>query len=130
MRLPQSMGVGPISLGIFFFGSGGGRLHTLRQICRWGLHWAHRSDEPVGRRLARHGSRHAQQANYFHSWFSWFSITDEEQQLRFTMRIHDPLKQWKLSPMDVEARSRWEQYTKAKEAMLEQTHIPEAPWHV
>src|SRR5258708_8699511 len=60
----------------------------------------------------------------------WFSITDEEQQFRFTMRIHDPLKQWKLSPMDVEARSRWEQYTKAKEAMLARTHIPEAPWHV
>src|SRR5262249_32800920 len=57
----------------------------------------------------------------------WFSITDEEQQFRFLMRIHDPLKQWKLSPMDVEARSRWEQYTKAKEAMLERTHIPEAP---
>src|SRR5215208_4690816 len=60
----------------------------------------------------------------------WFSITDEEQQFRFMMRIHDPLKQWKLSPMDVEARSRWEQYTKAKEAMLERTHIPEAPWHL
>jgi polyphosphate kinase 2 len=60
----------------------------------------------------------------------WFSITDETQHLRFTMRIHDPLKQWKLSPMDVQARSRWEQYTKAKEAMLEHTHIPEAPWHV
>jgi polyphosphate kinase len=60
----------------------------------------------------------------------WFSITDEEQHLRFTMRIHDPLKQWKLSPMDVEARTRWERYTKAKEAMLERTHIAEAPWHV
>src|SRR6201996_7049817 len=60
----------------------------------------------------------------------WFSITDEEQHLRFTMRIQDPLKQWKLSPMDVQARSRWEQYTKAKEAMLERTHIAEAPWHV
>jgi polyphosphate kinase len=60
----------------------------------------------------------------------WFSITDEEQYLRFTMRIHDPLKQWKLSPMDVQSRSRWEQYTKAKEAMLERTHIPEAPWHI
>ena len=45
----------------------------------------------------------------------WFSITDDEQQLRFTMRIHDPLKQWKLSPMDVESRRRWEAYTKAKE---------------
>jgi polyphosphate kinase len=60
----------------------------------------------------------------------WFSITDEEQYLRFTMRISDPLKQWKLSPMDVESRSRWEQYTKAKEAMLERTHIPEAPWYL
>jgi len=60
----------------------------------------------------------------------WFSITDEEQQFRFMMRIHDPLKQWKLSPMDVESRSRWEQYTKAKEIMLERTHIPEAPWWV
>jgi polyphosphate kinase len=60
----------------------------------------------------------------------WFSITDEEQQFRFIMRIHDPLKQWKLSPMDVQSRARWEQYTKAKEAMLERTHIPEAPWWV
>ncbi len=60
----------------------------------------------------------------------WFSITDEEQQFRFMMRIHDPLKQWKLSPMDVESRSRWEQYTKAKEAMLERTHIAEAPWWI
>jgi polyphosphate kinase 2 len=60
----------------------------------------------------------------------WFSITDEEQQFRFMMRIHDPLKQWKLSPMDVESRRRWEEYTKAKEAMLERTHIPEAPWWV
>ena len=60
----------------------------------------------------------------------WFSITDEEQQFRFNMRIQDPLKQWKLSPMDVESRARWEDYTKAKEAMLEHTHIPEAPWWV
>ena len=60
----------------------------------------------------------------------WFSITDEEQQYRFLMRIHDPLKQWKLSPMDVQARSRWEQYTKAKEEMLHRTHIAEAPWWV
>src|SRR6202012_661591 len=60
----------------------------------------------------------------------WFSITDEEQAFRFNMRIHDPLKQWKLSPMDVEARSRWEDYTHAKEIMLERTHIPEAPWWV
>jgi polyphosphate kinase len=60
----------------------------------------------------------------------WFSITDEEQNLRFLMRIHDPLKQWKLSPMDLESRRRWEMYTKAKEEMLERTHIPEAPWWV
>ena len=60
----------------------------------------------------------------------WFSITDEEQNLRFTMRIHDPLKQWKLSPMDMESRRRWEQYTTAKETMLERTHITEAPWWI
>jgi polyphosphate kinase 2 len=60
----------------------------------------------------------------------WFSITDDEQRFRFNMRIHDPLKQWKLSPMDVESRRRWEDYTGAKEAMLERTHIPEAPWWV
>ena len=60
----------------------------------------------------------------------WLSITDEEQHLRFQMRIHDPIKQWKLSPMDLQSRRRWEGYTKAKEAMLERTHIPEAPWWV
>ena len=60
----------------------------------------------------------------------WFSITDEEQHLRFLGRIHDPLKQWKLSPMDLESRVRWEAYTKAKETMLDRTHIPEAPWWV
>ena len=60
----------------------------------------------------------------------WFSITDEEQNLRFLMRIHDPLKQWKLSPMDLESRRRWERYTRAKEEMLERTHIPEAPWWI
>ncbi|WP_028311185.1 polyphosphate kinase 2 [Derxia gummosa] len=60
----------------------------------------------------------------------WFSITDEEQELRFLGRIHDPLKQWKLSPMDLESRRRWEDYTKVKEEMLERTHIPEAPWWV
>jgi polyphosphate kinase 2 len=60
----------------------------------------------------------------------WFSITDEEQHLRFLGRIHDPLKQWKLSPMDLESRRRWEEYTKAKEVMLERSHIPEARWWV
>ena len=60
----------------------------------------------------------------------WFSITDDEQHMRFMMRIHDPLKQWKLSPMDMESRRLWEQYTKAKETILERTHIPEAPWWI
>ena len=54
----------------------------------------------------------------------WFSITDEEQNLRFLMRIHDPLKQWKLSPMDLESRRRWENYTNAKEEMFERTQFP------
>ncbi|PRD17544.1 polyphosphate kinase 2 [Pantoea coffeiphila] len=60
----------------------------------------------------------------------WFSITDEEQELRFLSRIHDPLKQWKLSPMDLESRRRWEEYTEAKEEMLERTNIDEAPWWI
>ncbi len=58
----------------------------------------------------------------------WFSISDEEQHFRFQMRIDDPIKQWKLSPMDLESRRRWELYTAAKESMLERTHIAEAPW--
>ncbi|HVZ08133.1 polyphosphate kinase 2 [Rhodopila sp.] len=60
----------------------------------------------------------------------WFSITDQEQQYRFLMRIHDPIKQWKLSPMDLQSRVRWEQYTKAKEEMFDRTNIPEAPWYI
>ncbi|MDO5657243.1 MAG: polyphosphate kinase 2 [Paracoccus sp. (in: a-proteobacteria)] len=60
----------------------------------------------------------------------WFSITDEEQQMRFLIRIHDPLKQWKLSPMDLQSRIRWEAYTKAKEEMFERTNIAEAPWYI
>ncbi len=60
----------------------------------------------------------------------WFSISDEEQEARFLGRIHDPLKQWKLSPMDLESRRRWELYTKAKEDMLARTHTPESPWWV
>ena len=60
----------------------------------------------------------------------WFSITDEEQQLRFLIRIHDPLKQWKLSPMDLQSRVRWESYTKAKEETFARTNIPEAPWFI
>jgi polyphosphate kinase len=60
----------------------------------------------------------------------WFSITDQEQQLRFLMRIHDPMKQWKPSPMDLQSRVRWEAYTKAKKEMLERTNIEEAPWSI
>jgi polyphosphate kinase 2 len=60
----------------------------------------------------------------------WFSVSDDEQEARFLGRITDPLKQWKLSPMDLESRRRWEDYTRAKEVMLERTHIPEAPWWV
>jgi polyphosphate kinase 2 len=60
----------------------------------------------------------------------WFSITDAEQAFRFNARIADPLKQWKLSPMDLESRSRWEDYTRAKEVMLSRTSTPEAPWWV
>jgi polyphosphate kinase 2 (PPK2 family) len=58
----------------------------------------------------------------------WFSITDEEQEFRFKMRIHDPLKQWKLSPMDLESRVHWEDYTRAKEEMFDRTHTDEPPW--
>ena len=57
----------------------------------------------------------------------WFSITDDEQHLRFMMRIHDPLKQWKLSPMDLESRRRWEQYTKAKETCSSAPTSPRRP---
>jgi polyphosphate kinase len=60
----------------------------------------------------------------------WFSITDQEQQLRFLMRIHDPMKQWKLSPMDLESRRRWEDYTEAKEEMLERTNTADARWYI
>lgn len=60
----------------------------------------------------------------------WFSVSDEEQQLRFLTRIHDPLKQWKLSPMDLQSRIRWEDYTKAKEDMMLRTNIAEAPWYI
>jgi polyphosphate kinase len=60
----------------------------------------------------------------------WFSITDREQQRRFLMRIKDPMKQWKLSPMDLQSRVRWEDYTAAKEEMLDRTNIAEAPWFI
>ena len=60
----------------------------------------------------------------------WFSISDEEQQLRFLMRANDPLKQWKLSDVDLMARIHWEKYTKAKEAMFKRTNTKEAPWYI
>lgn len=60
----------------------------------------------------------------------WFSISDEQQQLRFEMRNRDPMKQWKLSPMDLESRRRWEDYTKAKEEMIERTNSPVRWWIV
>ena len=60
----------------------------------------------------------------------WFSISNEEQEFRFRMRIDDPLKQWKLSPMDMESRRHWEDYTKAKEDMLQRTHTAESPWWI
>ena len=60
----------------------------------------------------------------------WFSVSDEEQEKRFQDRINDPTKQWKLSPMDVEARSKWVEYSKAKDQMFAYTDIKQAPWYV
>jgi polyphosphate kinase 2 len=58
----------------------------------------------------------------------WFSVSDEEQELRFRSRLKDPMRRWKLSPTDLESIARWEEYSRAKDAMFEVTHIPEAPW--
>lgn len=60
----------------------------------------------------------------------WFSVSDEEQERRFQSRIHDPTKRWKLSPMDLESRSKWEEYSKAKDEMFKYTDIKQAPWYV
>jgi polyphosphate kinase len=60
----------------------------------------------------------------------WFSVSDEEQQRRFEARLHDPLRGWKLSPMDLESITHWEDYSRAKDEMFVHTDIPEAPWHV
>ena len=60
----------------------------------------------------------------------WFSVSDEEQERRFQNRIKDPLKQWKLSPMDVQSRARWLEYSKAKDEMFAHTDIKQAPWFV
>jgi polyphosphate kinase 2 len=60
----------------------------------------------------------------------WFSVSDEEQERRFQARIDDPTKRWKLSPMDMESRTRWVEYSKAKDQMLATTDIKQAPWYV
>ena len=60
----------------------------------------------------------------------WFSVSDDEQERRFQARLANPTKRWKLSPMDLEARNRWVQFSRAKDAMFAATDIPEAPWWV
>jgi polyphosphate kinase 2 len=60
----------------------------------------------------------------------WFSVSDEEQQRRFRDRLDDPMRRWKLSPMDLESITRWEEYSRAKDEMFVQTDTPEAPWYV
>ncbi len=60
----------------------------------------------------------------------WLSVSDEEQEQRFQARIHDPVRRWKLSPMDVESRSKWVEYSKAKDDMFKYTDIKQAPWYV
>lgn len=60
----------------------------------------------------------------------WFSVSDEEQEKRFQDRINDVVKRWKLSPMDLEARSRWVEYSKAKDEMFKHTDIKQSPWYV
>ncbi|HXR10693.1 MAG TPA: polyphosphate kinase 2 [Gaiellaceae bacterium] len=60
----------------------------------------------------------------------WFSVSDEEQERRFRSRLEDPLRRWKLSPMDLDSRARWVEYSRAKDEMFVHTDIPEAPWYV
>jgi polyphosphate kinase 2 len=60
----------------------------------------------------------------------WFSVSDSEQQHRFRSRLEDPMRRWKLSPMDLESITRWEDYSRAKDEMFVHTDIPEAPWFV
>ncbi len=60
----------------------------------------------------------------------WFSVSDEEQERRFQRRNHDPARRWKLSPMDLESRTKWVEYSRAKDAMMMYTDIPEASWYV
>jgi polyphosphate kinase 2 len=60
----------------------------------------------------------------------WFSVSNEEQERRFQSRIHDPTKRWKLSPMDLESRRRWQDYSRAKDEMMAYTDIKQSPWYV
>jgi polyphosphate kinase 2 len=60
----------------------------------------------------------------------WFSVSDEEQERRFKSRLEDPLRSWKLSPMDIDSRNRWVDYSRAKDEMFVHSDIPEAPWYV
>ena len=60
----------------------------------------------------------------------WFSVSDAEQERRFQSRIEDPTKRWKLSPMDLESRARWAEYSRAKDEMFALTDIKQAPWYV
>ncbi len=60
----------------------------------------------------------------------WFSVNDEEQERRFVERMHNPIKRWKLSPMDVEARKHWVEYSRAKDVMLQHTDRKKTPWHI
>ena len=60
----------------------------------------------------------------------WFSVSDEEQERRFRSRLEDPMRRWKLSPMDLESRARWVDFSRAKDEMFVHTDIPEAPWYV
>ena len=60
----------------------------------------------------------------------WFSVSDAEQERRFQARIKDPTKRWKLSPMDLQSRTRWVEYSKAKDEMFRHTDIKQAPWYV
>jgi polyphosphate kinase len=60
----------------------------------------------------------------------WFSVSDEEQERRFQARVHDPMRRWKLSPMDLESRARWVSYSRAKDEMFRYTDIKVAPWYV
>jgi polyphosphate kinase 2 (PPK2 family) len=60
----------------------------------------------------------------------WFSVSDEEQERRFQARLDDPTKRWKLSPMDLGSRSRWVEYSRAKDEMFKYTDTKQSPWYV